>query len=53
MDKSCKLAVTLKFVSMQTRIWKVWERETCLPTYEFEYGTVLSIFYWLLFLKDY
>jgi mlo protein len=41
MDKSCELAVTLNFVSTQTRIWKVWEKETCLPTYEFQYGTVL------------
>ena len=40
-DKSCELAVTLNFVSTQTRIWKVWEKETCLPTYEFQYGTVL------------
>ncbi|KAF8697784.1 hypothetical protein HU200_035270 [Digitaria exilis] len=34
--------VTFSFLTMtlgraKTRIWKVWERETCLPTYEFEY----------------
>lgn len=39
------------FVSTQTRIWKVWEKETCLPTYEFHYGTVLHYFFlgWMLF----
>ncbi|PUZ40340.1 hypothetical protein GQ55_9G415400 [Panicum hallii var. hallii] len=34
--------VTFSFFTMslgraKTRIWKVWENETCLPTYEFQY----------------
>jgi len=34
--------VTFSFFTMslgraKTRIWKVWEKETCLPTYEFQY----------------
>jgi len=42
MNKSCNLAVILIFFSTQTRIWKVWEKETCLPTYEFQYGITCS-----------
>lgn len=34
-------------LSMQTRIWKEWEKETCSPTYEFVNGSIY--FDWLLF----
>ena len=47
MDKACKLALILD-VSLQTRIWKVWEKETCSPEYNYLNGTVC--FDWLLFL---
>jgi hypothetical protein len=47
MDKGCKFALILD-VSLQTRIWKVWEKETCSPEYNYLNGTVY--FDWLLFL---
>jgi len=45
--EGCKLALILD-VSLQTRIWKVWEKETCSPEYNYLNGTVYH-FDWLLF----
>jgi hypothetical protein len=48
MDKGCKLAL-IPNNSLQTRIWKVWEKETCSPQYNYLNGT-LYFDGWLLFL---